>query len=349
MIQLKHSGLASLVLVGLGCGDRELQNQGDTIETEAEVAPSDVDSEGSQPDSGLSVIELRPLALWGKRGGPGNQPGYGGGGAALDDFADPTGLDLSLDESELYVVDSGNDRIKVYDLNGNVLRSFSHPGSSNDLVVGLDGTLYTWNRETKAIVGYDPYGILRYSWSLLDGGDSDTGYSISIDADGLVYIGDSVFGQVSVYSPDGVYVRRMGERGERKGEFPNGPNGLAVVGTLVYGSSFGELLVFSSNGQYLYEVEAPRYEPNRMHEGGIVAWNDWCVALLWNEASPGYGFYAIEPGASDVTHVAAVPQGRGFGQMDLPSRFVIDSQGRWYVSERNNSRVQVLQGPLLGD
>nr|XP_045612732.1 RING finger protein nhl-1-like [Procambarus clarkii] len=98
------------------------------------------------------------------------------------EFNEPTGVAASLDGSRVYVADSGNHRIKVFN------------GTSGErvLMFGSRG---------------------RHK------GQFETPECIVVDHEGFILVGDSGNGRVQVFRPNGNFVRYLGTRSNSRGEF----------------------------------------------------------------------------------------------------------------------------------
>lgn len=96
------------------------------------------------------------------------------------EFSKPTGVAVDQD-GNVFVSDTWNDRIEVFDAEGNFIRAFGKPG---------DGPGYFAR----------PKGI-------------------AVDGDGHVWVCDQVQGRVQVYSPEGRLLIWMGGAGQLPGQF----------------------------------------------------------------------------------------------------------------------------------
>lgn len=104
-------------------------------------------------------------------------------------FSGPWGIALSPDEEELYVADSGNDQVKVFDVNGNFKRSLGSSGSGDGQFVRPRGLVFS--------------------------------------GEGLLFVADSGNDRVQVFSDNGDYLTQFGSSGSANGRFSS-PSGLAV-------------------------------------------------------------------------------------------------------------------------
>jgi DNA-binding beta-propeller fold protein YncE len=89
--------------------------------------------------------------------------------------------DLAIHGDEIYVADSANSRVQVFDLNGTFLREWGGPGSG-------DGQLQ------------DPMGI-------------------AVDEYGFVYVADSGNHRIQKFTSGGEFLAKFGSEGSGNGQF----------------------------------------------------------------------------------------------------------------------------------
>lgn len=175
----------------------------------------------------------------------------------------------------LYVADSANHRIAVFDREGRLVRTLGsyglapQPDALNepwDVAVGPDGTVFiadTWNHR---VVSYDAQGNFRLTWGYEGPQQTDSSLAfwgprgIAVDAEGNVYVADTGNKRVMVFDPDGDFIRQIGSGGGLPGQLDE-PAGLAVGddGLLYVADSWNQRIqVFTSEGLFMREwtVEA---------------------------------------------------------------------------------------------
>ena len=137
----------------------------------------------------------------------------GGKGSAIRQFHCPWCIKYYY--NQVYVCDSYNGRIQVFDPNLNFLRSFGTHG--------------------------DGPGQLK------DPSD------IAFDGQGNTYVVDSAKRQVLVFSEDGQYLRHFGQRKQGKHEL-SGPAGLCISGNYVYvvENATNSVSVFCTSGEFVH-------------------------------------------------------------------------------------------------
>lgn len=133
-------------------------------------------------------------------------------------FFGPRGIAIGP-EGEVYVTDTGNKRVQVFDAQGNYLRAFGGPGAGP--------------------------------------GQMDEPVGIALSAAGEVYVADTWNRRIQVFTRDGVFVRqwRVFAWGT---ENPEEKPFLAVDGELVYASdpAHGRVLVFDTDGAFRWALSS---------------------------------------------------------------------------------------------
>ncbi len=155
-------------------------------------------------------------------------------------FDRPMGAAFGPDGT-IYIADTGNDRICVFDRDGGFLREFGGHGIAKP----LPGALETWEPGTFNF----PIGL-------------------DLDAAGNLYVADFRNDQVQVYDPKGVFLRRFPDPTERVGKGGSGQEGtgiavtdVAVRGEKVYATDEYQVFVFSVEGELLEQFGKPGVAP----------------------------------------------------------------------------------------
>jgi len=224
---------------------------------------------------------------------------WGGFGAGADQFSNPIGIDQDAD-GNLYVADSNNHVVKIFDPSGHPLFSIGGFGTGlgqfnapNDVVVNASGQIYVADTNNNRIQRFDASGTFELAWGTSGGGNGQfvNPIGLGLDSAGNVYVCDSSNNRVQRFTPDGGYANEWGNTGSLPGEF-NNPLGLEVDDAdNVWVADFGNHRVqkFDTAGTFLLEFG-------------------------------GYGF--------------------GGGEMALPSDVAVSAAGDIYVSEQGTDRVQ---------
>jgi uncharacterized protein (TIGR03663 family) len=262
-------------------------------------------------------IELDAVQVWGETG---TAPGQ---------FNHPRGIAAAPDGS-LFVVDSDNHRIQVFDTNGAFLRQWgSHCNLAEDL----------------GCTDPDGDGPLQYG-----DGQFQEPWGIALDQDGRVYVADTWNHRIQVFDTNGAFLSKWGTYGQTatSAELLYGPRDVAVDPTgRVFVSDTGNkrILVYDGQGNLLHQwggggiVEGYFEEPVGLDldAAGVLY-----VADTWNQRvqafDAGYQFLRQWP----------VEAWYGESVVNKPY-LAVDDQGRVYITDPEGYRVAVFssEGDLL--
>jgi uncharacterized protein (TIGR03663 family) len=299
-------------------------------------------------------LELPAALAWGTIG---TEPGQ---------FNHPRGLAVGPD-GHLYVVDSDNHRIQVFDGNGMLLRTW---GSQCNLATGL------------GCLDPDGTGPLGYS-----DGQFQEPWGIGVGRDGRVYVADTWNHRVQVFDADGNFLAKWGAFGQTINgeELLYGPRDIAVDASgrvLVTDTGNKRVMVYDAEGNLLDQWGGGGIAPGRFEEpvgiavdreGNIYVadtWNqrvqvfdrtstflrEWPVEAWYGESVVNKPFLAVDGQsrvyltdpegyrvavfASDGSLVATFGRyGTDQGAFTLPTGIDVDSEGYVYVTDSTGQRV----------
>jgi len=297
-----------------------------------------------------------PLAVWGqehpheidvsREGGP-----SGEGEAAVHWSGEDLGLreprDVAVDgDGRLYIADTGNDRIVVLAATGRLIDNWGgsgeEPGSFNEpcgIAVGRDGLVYvadTWNHRVQVFSGdgelvrvFDPGE--RGFWGPR---------GVAVGPWGRIYVTDTGMHRVVVFDRDGTRVAEWGEKGWVPGQFVE-PVGIAFDAwghIWIADTGNHRLQVFDTAGRFLREWAVPGWgeegEPFREPyldtdgQGNVYVTDPSRHRILVLDGRGEYRFVLGDYGG-------------GPGQFDTPIGVAVGDDGRLYVTDVMNNRVQV--------
>ncbi len=178
-------------------------------------------------------------------------------------FARPFGVALDAAEN-LYVVEQDAKRIRVLDRAGKVVKTFSDPSLERPTDIAIDrarGRIYVAdparrNSAEHSVKVFDLNGTLVGKVGNGKGECEGCLYFptyLAVDQKGNLYITSTMNGWVNVFSPDGNYLRRFGERGNSLGMFDR-PKGVALdsFGNLyVVDAGWSNVQIFNQKGEVL--------------------------------------------------------------------------------------------------
>ncbi len=160
----------------------------------------------------------------------------GPGRGAYPRFSGPMGVAFGPD-GRIYVVDTGHDRVCVFEGNGSFLFEFGTFGVAKPLPGG------------------------KYSWKP---GRLNQPVGIDVADDGSVYVADFRNDQIQVFDADGEYARVFPNPRKRVGRGASGQDGtgiavtdVAVSGGKVYATDTYQVMVFDLSGKLLLQFGKP--------------------------------------------------------------------------------------------
>ena len=178
-------------------------------------------------------------------------------------LARPVGIALDAQEN-LYVVESAKKGISVFNRQGKPIRFITDPSVERPTGIAIDrarGKIYladTAHTKSKA----HSVKIFNLEGKLVGtlGGGKGGGQGeflfptyVAVDAQGNVYVTDTVNSRVQVFDADGKYIRKFGERGNSWGMFDK-PKGVALDSfgnVYVVDSGWSNVQIFNQKGQVL--------------------------------------------------------------------------------------------------
>lgn len=180
---------------------------------------------------------------------------WGGYGTAPGQFRDPWGVAVAGDE--VYVSDSFNHRVQVFDTDGTFLRTWRapEPYRSTFRPTGIDvdgGIVYVTDSDDDVVLRFLPDGtpLGTFGTGVPGGFDATNG----VDArGGDVYIADGGHDRIVRLHPDGTFVAAFGVTGSGPGELLF-PNDVAVApdgDVLVADSDNSRIQRFTADGTFV--------------------------------------------------------------------------------------------------
>ncbi len=161
-------------------------------------------------------------------------------GEVIDSFgheqlARPTGISFDRQRRHLYVSDTAQSNIKLFDVNGKLLQTWGSAGTGQGqfnrptYLVYRDDQLYVVDSLNARIQVLDRNGgfLRMLGHRGLYVGEFSLPKGIALDSDGNIYVSESYYDHLLVYNQNGDLLMSIGGSGAEAGEFLQ-PNGLWV-------------------------------------------------------------------------------------------------------------------------
>jgi DNA-binding beta-propeller fold protein YncE len=156
---------------------------------------------------------------------------YNKGGGYLFDFdagKRPTGIAINKETRRLYVVDTASHMVKIFDLDGEELKSFGGHGPALaqfnlpvDIFLDRSGDVYVTDTMNYRIKIFDPDGKFLTSFGTQGDGGGDFGRpkGVAVDGDGNIYVADAIYDTVQIFDRKGRFLLNFGTLGNARGAF----------------------------------------------------------------------------------------------------------------------------------
>jgi hypothetical protein len=186
---------------------------------------------------------------------------WGGKGTNIGQFDLPSGI-VADSAGNVFVADSGNNRIQVFDNNGKFLSAWGKHGSGNGefnapakITIDNSGNIFVADRDNNRIQKLDSSGQFLSTWTYTDP-ESGMGLwpgGVSVDQSGNVFVTSMLTYQTLKFSNGGNWLKTWGKYGSENGQFL-GISGLKCDpsgNVFVSDPGNGRIQIFDNNGAFL--------------------------------------------------------------------------------------------------
>ncbi|NLE76857.1 MAG: 6-bladed beta-propeller, partial [Chloroflexi bacterium] len=275
---------------------------------------------------------------------------FGLQGQETGQLRDPRGVAVG-DDSNIYVADTGNHRVQVFDAAGAFLRTWGGEGEAPgqfkepwSIAVDGENNVYvadTWNHR---IQKFSAEGNLLQTWGQFGSTNGQLGdptalwgpRALMVDGDGNLLVTDTGNKRIMKYGPDGEFLGQWGGFGFEAGLYDE-PVGLAV-------DDQGNVYVADTWNQRIQKL-SPAFAP--LGEWAILGWQSESVVNKPYLAVFGDRLYASDPESFRIlvfdlngTLVATFGAfGNDLRGLNLPLGLAADNAGNLYVADSGNHRI----------
>jgi len=298
---------------------------------------------------------------------------YGAAGSGDDQFSLPWGIAINKTSGNVYVSDTGNNRIEEVSSAGEFVQAFgwgvadgkaelevcktackagkagSEPGQLDEpmgLTVDSHGDVWVANVGSSHVEEYSEAGVFISQVGSHGSGNGQLSEPRGITVDeGELYVTDTGNDRVEEFAPNGSYLAQFGSKGSKGGQLsePTGIAANATSGDLFVSDAGNERVEeFSPAGKYLAEFGTYGAEKNEFHDPTGIAINaegELYVADRYNARVDQW-----QPPQAGGAHLIYSTQfgsnGSGNGQLNAPYGVGIDGHGNVWVADSANARFE---------
>jgi DNA-binding beta-propeller fold protein YncE len=187
---------------------------------------------------------------------------FGQGGTGKGQFHHPLGIDISKD-GKVFIADTGNHRVQVFDLKGNFLSMFTvksgekeRPSDPVDVLASpIKNYLYISDNDNHKVKVYSQDGVFQFEWGKLGEGPGEFRYPamFALNEYNEVFIVDVLNTRAQKFDPFGTYISDISSWGVLPGSLFR-PKGVTVDKknrVFISDSYLGVVQAFTDLGRFL--------------------------------------------------------------------------------------------------
>ena len=273
-------------------------------------------------------------------------------GSAPGQFRNPFGIAVDA-MRRIYVADTFNHRIQVFESDGDFLFTFGTVGNTlgeliepRGITVDAAGQIYVADQGNHRIHVFDSSGNALFAFGgrafqSIDNGRFRRLEDVAVDAMQRIYAADSSTGRIQVFDASGNFLFAFGGRVRIEGRFP-APRSLAIDGMQrIYAADGdnGRILVFDASGQFLFAfgTPGPGSDPGQLNVPRGLAVDATKRLYVVHSGVPPIQVFDID-GNFLFTRGHG---GSAEGKFADPSDLAINAMNHVYIVDQANSRIQV--------
>ena len=259
-------------------------------------------------------------------------------------FRIPWGVAVN-DRDEIVVADRGNDRVQIWDSNGNFLRSFGHYGQNQGqfnspfgIAVNKDRNIFVaeWGNHRVQIFSWEGRHLGSFGGKGSLDSQLTSPWGLSLDTNGNVIVADSGNKLVKIFSTDGRFLMKIGEQGSF-----SRPIHCVQCGEYLIVSDYSEhcIKVYNREGQFQYKFGKQGGGDGEFYYPDLLSVTKSQHLLVCDS-----GNNRIQVFELNGTFVAKFgKEGTKLGEFIGPYAVAILSNDKIVVIDTNNHRIQIFQ------
>ncbi|MCP4350603.1 MAG: 6-bladed beta-propeller [Desulfobacterales bacterium] len=277
-------------------------------------------------------------------------------GSKDGEFRVPTSIVCDSNDF-IYVADTDKHCIQKFNSNGSHIKTWGRFGSGEGefnrlggLGIDSNGFIYITDSNNNRVQKFTTDGTFKKQWGSLgnENGEFITPSGIAVDSNNFIYVADSINNRIQKFTSEGEFIGKWGSFGVGTGKFSI-PIGIAI-----------------DSDNFIYVADSKNFRIQKFTEGGIF------VTALKNFSFLNPDFYTptgiefdeagflyivdsakgrilkIDPSNPHIISAEIGREGSNLGELQYPSDVCITSNGRMYVADTGNHRVQIFKPALFG-
>ncbi len=275
------------------------------------------------------------------------------------EFNLPTGLATDSVDN-LYIFDSGSQRVLKFDKDGNFLIEWGGYGTEEGkfnchedkgticgLAVDSQNHIYVVDKGNYRIQKFDAEGNFLTSWGTQGTGNGQfiRPIYVAVDLQGNVFVTDDRNPVIQKFDKDGQFLLKWGSFGTKNGQFRHATGIATDSEGNVYISDYTNRVVqkFDNNGTFLAAWKTGENHKSGTPEALVIDHND---RIYITDSK----LKQIEIFNSEGVSLKSISlEGAGLFNRISPYGIAINSSGYLFVSDRKNHRVLKYTKPVLGE
>jgi DNA-binding beta-propeller fold protein YncE len=259
------------------------------------------------------------------------------------DLKSPTGVAVGKD-GNVYVADSGNNRVLVYDKDGNSLRQFGKFGTLNGelnypycITVDQNNNIYVGQFKAPRIQVFDSRGKLIRKIDESSAKTLVAPLAMTVDKLGILYVANQDGRVLVLDGKGGELLKSFANAGSDFGNL-NYPKGIAVDDQKVYVADTNNVRVqvYEKNGKHLVQANA-----NALKVGmpaGLSLSQSGELFLVDSFSS------RVNVYDTNLKFISTIGQkGTAEGQLSFPVGVAVDQFDKVYIADTANNRISIFQ------
>ena len=265
---------------------------------------------------------------------------FGGKGSALKMFIHPFGL-AGNTRDEIAVTEFYNNRIQIFNSDGNFIRSLSSKALDLQVPKGIvfrnSGHIFVGDNSGRILI-IDGRGECVGSFGGLGSLDDKLNdpWGLSVDSDGNVIVADKGSSLIKIFSPDGKFLMKIGGQGTLKS-----PVHCIQYDKYLIVSDNGEhcIKVFDRNGNFQYMFGKKGEGEGEFNSPSCMAVNKSGHLMVCDECN--HRVQIFELNGKFIGKFGT--NGSNLGEFKNPESLVILGNNRIAVSDFHNHRIQLFE------